>query len=342
MLSLEFLQICLYIVFGLAVTLYAILDGFDLGTGMLHLLTKKDEDRRMFLNAIGPVWDGNSVWLVIVMGVLFAAFPPVFASMFSGFYLMSMLVIFGLMIRAVSIEFRSKRPSKSWRNFWDHLFSYASYIIAFGVGATLGNLIEGVPLDAQGNFCAGFEMTFRPYPILIGLLAMTLFSMHGAIYLCMKTEGALHNSLRDWVTKLVILFSLVYIVATSVTLHYIPHMGERIFAHPWLLVIPLGAVVALINVIRLFKKGRDFGAFCSSAFAIASLFVTFGLGTFPSLIYSSLDPSYNLTIYNASSSHLTLTVLVCIVAVGAPLAFIYTGIIYKVFKGKVSLNKSSY
>jgi cytochrome d ubiquinol oxidase subunit II len=342
MLTLELLQISYYVVFGLAVTLYAILDGFDLGTGMLHLCTPKDHDRRIFLNAIGPVWDGNSVWLVIVMGTLFAGFPPIFASLFSGFYLLAMILMFGLMLRAVAIEFRSKQEGLNWRSFWDHTFCYSSYIIAFGVGATLGNLIEGVPMNAEGDFQAGFLTTFRPYPVLIGLLAITLFSMHGAIYLCMKTEGGLHEKLRRWVTKLVLCFGVVFAAATVATLWFMPHMSDRVLAHPYLFIFPIGALLSLFNVVRLFKKGKDLWAFGSSALSIACLFVTFALGTFPSLVHSTLDPNNSLTIYNSSSSKLTLTVLMVIVVTGIPLVFVYGGIVYRVFKGKVTLDKTSY
>jgi cytochrome d ubiquinol oxidase subunit II len=342
MFTLEFLQTCLYLVFGLAVTLYAILDGFDLGTGMLHLCTKQDHDRRIFLNAIGPVWDGNSVWLVIVLGVLFAGFPPIFASLFSGFYLISMILIFGLMLRAVAIEFRSKNPNPKWRSMWDHIFAYASYIIALGVGITLGNLIEGVPMDAQGNFHAGFWLTFRPFPLLVGLLTASLFCMHGAIYLCMKTEGELHEKLRRWVTKLIIIFSIIYALTTIATLTFVPHMASRVIAYPWLCIFPIGALASLINVIRLFKKGKDLWAFASSALGIACLFVTFGLGTFPSLVRSTLNSSQSLTIYNSSSGELTLMVLMVIVLTGVPLVFVYGTCVYRVFRGKVVISSSSY
>jgi cytochrome bd ubiquinol oxidase subunit II len=339
---LEYLQVFFYIVFGLCITLYSILDGFDLGTGMLHLFTKKDVDRRIFLNAIGPVWDGNSVWIVLVMGVLFAGFPPVFASLFSGFYILSMLLIFGLMFRAVAIEFRSKREDRLWRNFWDHVFSYSSYLIAFGVGVILGNFIEGVPVDSQGNFLADLKTTFRIFPVLVGFLSISLFSMHGAIYLCMKTEGPLHEQLRKWVSKLVTIFACVYVLISFLTLKYMPHMTDRIVAYPFLTVIPVFAILAFLNVIRLFAKGKDFLAFGSSAAGIALLFITFSIGTFPALIRSNLDSSFSMTIFNSSSSQLTLTTLSVIVVTGVPLIFLYGSIVYKIFRGKVKLNDTSY
>lgn len=339
---LELLQVFFYIVFGLCITLYSVLDGFDLGTGMLHLFTKSDYDRRIFLNAIGPVWDGNSVWIVLVMGVLFAGFPPIYASLFSGFYILCMMLVFGLMFRAVAIEFRSKREDKTWRRFWDHVFCYSSFLIAFGVGVILGNFIEGVPLDKQGNFLADFKTTFRLFPVFVGFLSIALFSMHGAIYLCMKTEGALHETLRRWVSKLVTVFASIYVFITFMTLKYMPHMTDRILSYPWLVLIPVLAVLAFLNVIRLFAKGKDFLAFGSSALGIALLFVTFSIGTFPALIKSSLDPSYSMTIFNSSSSLLTLTTLSVIVVVGVPLIFLYGTIVYKIFRGKVRITDTSY
>jgi len=337
-----FLQNTFFIVFGLSVTLYAILDGFDLGVGMLHLFVKSDNHRRLFLNAIGPVWDGNEVWLVIVGGALFAGFPPIYASLFSGFYLLTMLLLVGLMMRAVAIEFRSKRASAKWRTFWDHIFSYASYLISFGVGTALGNLIEGVPVDASGNFLADIGMSFRPYPLLIGLLAVALFLMHGAIFLCMKLEGPLHEQLRGWVKKLVRLFALFFVLVTWMTIKNKTYMTDRLFAYPVLLILPIMALVALYLVNWFFKRKKDFFAFLASAFAIAMMFATYGVGTFPVIVRSSIDSMYNLTIYNSSSSKLTLTVLMTIVLIGVPLVLAYGTCIYRIFKGKVRLSDSSY
>src|SRR3972149_6423750 len=164
------LEVIWYWVIGLSVAMYVILDGFDLGVGMLHLFTKEDEERRIFLNAIGPVWDGNELWLVIVGGALFAGFPEAYATLFSSFYNLCMAFLAGIIFRSAAIEFRSKRGSKRWRNTWDRFFSFASFFIAFGLGVVLGNLIEGIPFDDQKSFSGTFSEFLRPYPILIGLL----------------------------------------------------------------------------------------------------------------------------------------------------------------------------
>lgn len=216
-----------YAIIGICVVFYVVLDGFDLGVGILHFFTKKDEDRRIFLNAIGPFWDGNEVWLVIVGGALFAGFPDVYAAVFSGFYDLCMILLCGLIFRAVAIEFRSKQTSKRWRTTWDAVFGIASFVICFGLGLAFGNLIEGVPLDEHKDFIGTMEMFFRPYPCLIGLFTCSLLTLHGAIFLAMKTEGKLHERLRRWVKKCVIIFLGMYIITTIVTCIVQPHMVER-------------------------------------------------------------------------------------------------------------------
>jgi cytochrome d ubiquinol oxidase subunit II len=342
MFSLEFLQIAFFLVFGTAVIFYAVLDGFDLGTGMLHLFNKNDFDRRIFLNAIGPVWDGNSVWIVIVLGTLFAGFPAVFATLLSSFYTLMMVLLLGLMLRAVAIEFRSKTEDLKWRSFWDITFSYSSYLIAFGVGTCLGNLVEGIPIDENLNFQAGLFLSFRPYPILIGLLTVVLFSMHGAIYLCMKTEGALHSKLRDWVAHYVYAFMATLLLVTLATFASMPHMSERLVEYPILFSIPTLSFLCLTQINRYFNKGKDLIAFGFSSLSIVFLFVTFGLGAFPNLVRSTIDPQFSLTIFNASSSKMTLGILMIIVTLGVPLFMVYSATVYRIFRGKVKITESSY
>lgn len=230
--SLSDLQILWFTAFVILMTGYAVLDGFDLGVGMLHLFSKKDAERRVMLNAIGPVWDGNEVWLVTAGGALFAGFPAVYATACSAFYPFIMLLLTGLIFRAVAIEFRSKQPMAWWRWGWDILFSFASLIIALGLGIVMGNLIRGIPLDENGEFMGNFFDLVDAYSLLIGLLAAALFLMHGAIYILMKTEGALHDKMRAWVNPAIISFIMVYALATTATLIYMPHMGAHIKEHP--------------------------------------------------------------------------------------------------------------
>lgn len=337
------LSILWYCVVGVAVIAYTVLDGFDLGVGILNFFTKRDVDRRLFLNSIGPVWDGNEVWLVIVGGALFAGFPDVYAALFSGFYGLCMILLAALIFRAVAIEFRSKRPSVSWRKSWDFAFSASSLLIAFGVGVALGNLVAGIPLDEYGNFKGNFALFFRPYPLLVGVTSVALLTMHGAIYLVMKTEGDLHTKLRGWANKSMIFFAIMYFFLTVVTLIHMPFMAERFRDTPSLLIVALAAFLAFANIPREFSKGNDGRAFACSCVVIGLLVGLFGLGTYPTLVRSTVNADANsLTVFNASSSQLTLTVLLIIVAIGVPLVLAYGAYIYRTFRGKVKIGPSSY
>lgn len=332
-----------YFVIGMCVVFYVVLDGFDLGVGILHFFTRKDEDRRVFLNAIGPVWDGNEVWLVIVGGALFAGFPEVYATLFSGFYNLCMILLAGLIFRAVAIEFRSKRASMAWRYTWDAIFSIASLIIAFGIGLTMGNLIEGIPLDENKDFIGSFTLFFRPYSILVGIFTVFLLMMHGSIYLVMKTEKALQARIRKWAQGIIALFIFFYLITTISTWIVMPHMTSKIKENPWLMIFGILTLVAILNVPRELKKNRDGWAFCSSSIAIFFLFSLFGLGTFPNLVRSSVNPEqYSLTFYNSAASPLTLRVLLIIVLIGIPLVLAYGTMVYRIFRGKVKIEKTSY
>jgi len=321
---------------------YAMLDGFDLGVGALHLFTRGDENRRILLNAIAPIWDGNEVWLVTGGGALFAAFPEVYATAFSGFYVAFMLLLFGLIFRAVAIEFRSKQPMAWWRRFWDISFSLSSILSSLLIGVALGNMAWGVPLDAQGNFNGSFWSLIHPYSVLVGLCTVALFTMHGSIYLVMKTEGALQQQVREWSRSTIISFVLFYITVTMFTLLYVPHMTDTIRANPWLFLVALVNMLAIANIPREVFHGREMRAFLSSCAAVIALLLLFGIGTYPNLIYSNPQPANSLTIYNAASSQKTLQIMLIIALCGVPMVLAYTGSIYWIFRGKVKLDAHSY
>ncbi|HOT96276.1 MAG TPA: cytochrome d ubiquinol oxidase subunit II [bacterium] len=321
---------------------YALLDGFDLGVGALHLFTRGDENRRILLNAIAPIWDGNEVWLVTGGGALFAAFPEVYATAFSGFYIAFMLLLFGLIFRAVAIEFRSKQPMAWWRRFWDVSFSLSSILSSLLIGVALGNMAWGVPLDAQGNFNGSFWSLIHPYSLLVGLCTVALFAMHGSIYLVMKTEGTLQQQIREWTRSTIISFILFYITVTMFTLLYVPHMTDTIRANPWLFMVALANMLAIANIPREIFHGREMRAFLSSCAAVIALLLLFGIGTYPNLIYSNPLPAHSLTIYNAASSHKTLQIMLIIALCGVPMVLAYTGSIYWIFRGKVKLDSHSY
>ena len=322
---------------------YVILDGFDLGVGMLHLwAVDRDEDRRVFLNAIGPVWDGNEVWLVTGGGALFAAFPAVYATVFSGFYLAFMALLCALIFRAVAIEFRSKHPSPRWRAFWDGGFAGGSLASSLLIGVAMGNIAWGVPLDARGEFAGSFLGLLHPYALLMGVTTMALFAMHGAIYLVLKTEGELQAAVRRRINPLIITFILCYVILTLATLLYVPHITEAFRREPWFFVVVVAVVLAIANIPREVSRGREFLAFLSSCGAMAGLMAIFGLGMYPNLVFCHTVPARSLTAFNAASSEKTLGVMLTIALIGVPAVITYSASIYWIFRGKVKLDRMSY
>lgn len=337
------LQIIWYLVVCVSVVFYVALDGFDLGVGCLHLFTKTDNERRILLNAIGPFWDGNEVWLIIVGGALFAGFPLVYSTIFSAFYTPSMILLAGIIFRAVAIEFRSRMESPRWRQCWDIFFSVSSYVIALCIGVILGNLVIGIPLDSDWNFIGTFWGFFTPYALLVGVTSISLTMMHGSIFLLMKTEGDLHDKIRGWVMKTIIFFIICYFFLTAATLIYQPHMYARMKASPEFFGIAILAMLAILNIPRMVKKGNDGWAFISSCCSILLLFSLFGIGLFPTLVRSSLHTEVlSLTAFNSSSALKTLQVIVTVAAIGVPLVLAYGFWIYRIFRGKVKLEHTSY
>lgn len=336
-------EVIWYTVIVLVLIGYAALDGFDLGVGILHFFTKEDYERRIFMNAIGPVWDGNAVWLVVFVGGLFAGFPGAYATLLSAFYTPLTVLIAGLIFRAVAIEFRSKSSSTVWRKIWDLIFSVASFLIAIGIGVALGNLISGIALDENQNYIGDSWSFFTPYTLLIGVTTLACFAMHGAIFLLMKTEGEIHSKVRGWINPTIILFIICYAIATMATLIYQPHMVAHIQNRPILFLVVIGSILAIANIPREIHKGRDAMAFLSSCFNIAFLLALYGIGNFPTLVRSSVDPANkSITVFNAGASHFTLDVLLIIVAIGIPLVLIYIFVVYRVFRGKVKIDSMSY
>lgn len=329
------LQLVWFAIVGVLFTGYAMLDGFDLGVGAIHLFARKDQERRILLNAIGPVWDGNEVWLVTGGGALFAAFPPVYATVFSGFYLAFMLLLMGLIFRAVAIEFRSKRPEKWWRGMWDVSFCLGSVLSAFVIGVAMGNVVWGVPIDKDGEFAGSFLGLFHPYALLLGVTTVALFAMHGSIYALMKTDGPFHTRIRRWINPLMITFIMCYVATTQATLLYCPHMTERIKEHPFFLLIAGANMLAVANIPRCIHRRKDGQAFISSCAAMVALMALFGAGVFPNMVYSNPHPEHSLTVYNASSSEGTLGIMLTIALIGVPIVLAYTISIYWIFRGKV-------
>ena len=351
-----------YIIVGFLLVGYAILDGFDLGVGFWHLFTKTDYNRRIMLNSIGPVWDGNEVWLITAGGALFAAFPDVYATAFSGFYMPFMLLLFALIFRAVSIEFRSKEPSKRWRNSWDFGFSMGSVLAAILFGVAIGNVIIGFPIGSDKEYQGTFLDLISPYTVLTGIFNLTMFAMHGAIYLMIKTEGDLQVKARKWAMRSYIIFLGLFLALTAATLVLKPEMianfsfgrvdfvtDQHVMIEQYQTIISIVAwIVVLLNLLsianipRAIHKNKPLQAFISSACTIGALIMLFALGLFPVMMVSNMDPAYSLTIYNASSTDYTLKTMFQVAIWGMPFVLGYTSIIYWTYRGKTKLTESSY
>lgn len=332
---------------GVLLAGYAILDGFDLGVGILHLGARSDRERRIVLNSIGPIWDGNEVWLVTFGGALFAAFPEVYATVFSGFYVAFMAVLFALILRAVSLEFRGKlRPSR-WRGFWDGGFFLASLLAAVLFGTAVGAMVVGVPLDERGVYAGGLSDLLFPerlpfFPLLVGGLTVALFALHGALYLNLKTEGDLQSRVRRWMWHAFGWFLVLYLFTTVVTLASVPRATANFEHYPWAWAVVGLSILALAAVPRAIFLGQAHQAFLSSSVLIVTLIALAGIALFPDLVTSSLEGGRSLTIYNAASSEKTLGIMAIIAAIGMPFVLAYTIAIYWTFRGKVRLDDHAY
>jgi cytochrome bd ubiquinol oxidase subunit II len=331
-----------FIIIGVLITGYAILDGFDLGVGVLHLFTKNNKERRISMNAIGPVWDGNEVWLLTAGGAMFAAFPIVYATVFSGFYIAFMLLLFALIFRAVSLEFRGKVDSAWWQKTWDLAFGISSLVAAILFGAAIGNVLRGLPITADGSLNISFIEMLNPYSLLIGVLSLVMFVMHGASYMTLKTEGDMQQRMAGWMIKAWMAFIVLYLVASLATVLVSKFLFEGILGSIffWIL-LPLLLAAAVYIPIAVQRKFYLRGFF-SSCMVIACAIGLMGVGLFPRMAPSSINLDYSLTIHNASSSPRTLQIMLIIALIGMPLVIAYTAFIYTVFKGKVVVTKDSY
>jgi cytochrome d ubiquinol oxidase subunit II len=336
------LQLVWFGLLGVLLAGYAVLDGFDFGVGILQPLARDDRERRLFVNAIGPLWDGNEVWLVTFGGALFAMFPEAYATVFSGFYMAFVLLLFALIFRAVSLEFRSKVESRTWRSIWDWGFFGSSLLAALLFGVAVGNAVGGIPLDERGVYAGGFFDLLGPYQLLVGLLSVALFAMHGAIYLFLKTEGAVQDRLGKWMWHTWGVFLVLYMLTTMLTLMRVPTATANFQHYPWAAAIVVLKVLAIANIPRCIFNGKYGQAFLSSTFVIVALVGLLGLAVFPNLVTASNDPANSLTIYNAASSSRTLTIGLIFAAIGMPFVIGYTGMIYWTFRGKVELGENSY
>ena len=332
-----------FLLFVLIVGGYLILDGFDMGVGILHLpFARTDVERRTFLNSIGPVWDGNEVWLVLAGGVLFAVFPLVYASLFSGFYLAFMLVLLVMILRTVALEFRSKEPSPRWRSTWDAVFGLASAGLALLLGLAFGNVLSGVPIDADGNMHVSLIDLLTPFALLVGVTTVAMFAAHGAIYLVMKTEGELQVRLERALPRLLGIFFVLNTLVVIAMVLYRQQITERYTNDIWPVIFPAAALLALVAAWLLVRRGEMFRAFIASSAMIALLIISGAIGIYPNLLISTTDPAYNLTVTNAASADNTLMVCLIVALIGMPFVLLYTTGVYWFFRGKATVDSDGY
>lgn len=329
------LQITWFVLWGVLWGLYFMLDGFVLGSGMLqNFLAKNDTERRVVINTVGPVWDGNEVWLITAGGATFAAFPTTYALMFSYLYTALLLLLFALIVRGVAFEFRGKMDGAPWKAFWDKAILVSSFVPALLFGVAFGNIFKGLPMDAAG-YHGSLLSLLNPYGILTGLLFVCLFLVHGALYQSVKTTGPLQEravSAAKWLWIPLLLVAVVFLAAT--------YPATNLFANylntPLLFLVPLAAVGALLATRIWLAKNRLLTAFAASSLLILLVVATGLTGLFPNMIPSTLDPQHSLTIYNSSSSPYTLFVMTWVVAIFIPIVIAYKIWAYRVFRAPVT------
>ncbi|TWT98218.1 cytochrome d ubiquinol oxidase subunit II [Stieleria varia] len=341
--SYELLTLIWFVLLGVLLCGYAILDGFDLGVGILHpFIAKDDQERRLVMNSIGPLWDGNEVWLVTFGGALFAAFPVAYATVFSSFYTAFFLLLTCLIGRAVSLEFRSKVHSPAWRRMWDFGFFLSSLTAAMLLGIAGGNVMAGMELGPKYVYQGSLLSQVYWYPLLVGFLTVSLFALHGAIYLFLKTEHELQARVRRAIMPLFYVFAALYTVVTVVTWWHVPHATANLSDYPVLWIVPVLNALAVLNIPRAMHLGKPGYAFFSSSMVILALAALFSVAIFPNFMLSTIDPAYSVNIQNARSSQQTLGTMLIIAAIGIPCVLSYTVIIYWIFRGKVKLDSHSY
>ncbi len=341
-----------FILVALMLTAYVVLDGFDLGAGIINLLVARTHDeRRLVLRTIGPVWDGNEVWLIAAGGAIFFAFPLLYASSFSGFYLPLMMVLWLLMLRGIGVELRSHVQDPLWWSFFDFVFSVSSLLLAIFFGAAIGNVVRGVPLDATGYFFEPLWTNFRAgsnpgildwYTVLTGLLALVTLTVHGAHYIALKTEGELHERSQRVALNAWWLLALMTVVSLAATLYVRPQVLDNFRLRLWGWIIPIVVVLSLALMRMFVSKGQFFPAFLASAAYITAMLGGAAFALYPILLPAVTDPAYSLTIYNAKSGAYSLSVGLIWWILGMILAIGYFTFVYRSFRGKVQLDQKGY
>jgi cytochrome d ubiquinol oxidase subunit II len=330
------MSIAWFWVLGIMLTAYAVLDGYDLGVGAVHLwLARGEQERRVSINAIGPVWNGNEVWLIAAGGMMVVSFPRVYASSFSGFYLALMLVLWLLILRGISIEFRSQFDHPMWRAFWDACFWIGSLLLTFLLGVALGNVLGGLPVARDGYFQGTFALLLNPFSILTGLLSTVTLVWHGTNYLQVKAEGGLLRRARRWSRTLWYIEAPLFLATTAVTLVRFERIRGNFVKYPAAFAFPMIALGGLVAGYFYCGSEKDRCAFRSSAALIVGLMGSAAASMFPDLLYSTLNPKYSLTVWNAASSPHALWTAFLANLIGMVAVGFYSFRLHRLFSGKV-------
>jgi cytochrome d ubiquinol oxidase subunit II len=329
------------------VSVYVVLDGFDLGVGILHLVVARtDQERRAVLSAIGPIWDGNEVWLLAFGGLLVYSFPRVYAVAFSSFYLALILVLWLLILRGISIEFRSRHPNPLWRAFWDAGFAFGSLTLAVVLGVAFGNVVRGVPLDASGYFLTPYFGDFRPgsasgaldwYTVSVGVFAALVLAGHGALYLVWKTDGPVQDRSRRLAARLWTAVIAAGLPLTIATAHVAPAAFSNFAARPALWPLPVLVLGAVAVVLFSLSTRRELAGFVASAAFIAAMLGTAAGAMYPALLRSTIDPALDLTAANASAGRTGLAIGLAWWVPAILLAIGYFAYLFRAMRGKVDI-----
>lgn len=346
------LPVIWFCIVAVMIAVYVVLDGFDLGAGIVHLgVARNEQERRAVLKSIGPVWDGNEVWLLAGGGALFFAFPALYASSFSGFYLPLMMVLWLLVLRGASIEFRSHIDNSVWKPFWDAVFTISSALLAIFFGAALGNVVRGVPLDASGNFFLPLWTDFTPgpqpgildwYTILVGVYSFCVLTLHGSLWVNLKTEGEIQQRARKIARICWYAVAALTVVVTIVSFSLQPHLSRSFAERPAGYVFPALALAGLFGMLLYLGKSNELRAFLASCLFIIGMLTSVVFGVFPNVLPSNTNPEMSLTIHNASASAYGLKIGLMWFTPGILLALSYTTFLYRRFAGKVRLEGGHY
>ncbi|MCD6499307.1 MAG: cytochrome d ubiquinol oxidase subunit II [Deltaproteobacteria bacterium] len=332
-----FYQVAWFLLVGFLLTVYAVLDGFDLGLGFWYpFLARGEGDRSRLMRSIGPFWNGNEVWLITGVGALFAAFPVVYATVFSGFYLAMMFVLVALIFRSVALEFRFKEDGVPWHVFWDGAFWFGSTLAPILFGVVMGNILRGISLDTKGQFAGSFWTLLNPYSLSVGLVALMMVAFQGALYAALKTDGQLAQRARILARGAGYGYLVLVVALTLVSPMAHGHLRANFDHHPLLWTLPVATLAVIVVSLWFERRGSINWAFTASSLSIVTLMATAGAALFPRLVVNRAEWSQSLTVANASSSPLTLKTMFIMTLIGMPLVIGYTVWVYHSFRGKTS------